>query len=79
MIDPAKTAKAHDAISDLLGVPMVTRWVIVAECINEDGEQELADITSPGLPYWDFTGMLTSAVQGREAQPMWSYDGEDDE
>lgn len=78
MLDPAKAALVQQSIADLLDVPIVTRWVVVAEVITEDGEQELHDVTSPGMPYWDFTGMLTAAAQGREAQPMWSYDEDDD-
>lgn len=72
-LDPKAQADLHRAIADAIGEPMVTRYVVVAEVITVDGEQSLADLTSPSLPYWDFTGMLTSALQGREAQPMWSY------
>ena len=74
----AKAATAQDAIADLLEVPMVTRWVVVAETIDANGERCLADITSPGLAYWDATGMLIAAAQGRAAQPMWSL-ADDDE
>ena len=69
----------EQALIDLTESERVTRWVVVAEIINRDGSQCLADITSPGLPYWDFTGMLTSALQGREAQPTWSAGGDDDD
>lgn len=71
-MDATKASALQYALTDLLDVSMVTRYVIVAEVISDDGSQSLADLTSPGLPYWDFTGMLTFALQGREAQPMWS-------
>lgn len=72
-LDHNAQSDLQQAIAAAIDVPMVTRYVVVAEIITSDGEQCLADLTSPGLPYWDFTGMLTAAMQGREAQPMWSY------
>lgn len=77
-LDPAKAEALRQAIADLIEQPMITRWVVVAETIDRDGSMNLADVTSPGLAYWDFTGMLTAALQGREAQPMWSYDDSED-
>lgn len=80
VLDSQRTTALQQAIADLTGVSMVTRYVVVAEVVNEDGSLGLADVTSPGMPYWDFTGMLTAALQGREAQPMWAHDpdGDDD-
>ena len=74
----SKTAADAEAVTSaaetLLGVPMVTRWVLVAEIIDADGSRGLADCTSPGLAYWDVTGMLTSALQTRASQPIWTID-----
>ena len=78
-LDPNAQADLQGAIAAAIDVPMVTRYVVVAEAITSDGEQQLADLTSPGLPFWDFIGMLTSALQGREAQPLWSYDDIEEE
>lgn len=78
-MDPKKLAAFEAALADLLGSAMVPRWVVVAETFESDGTLCLADLTSPGLAYWDFTGMLTAAAQGRSAQPAWSYASENDE
>lgn len=78
MIDPAAIGRLQQAVQDITGASMVTRFVVVAETVGDDGELLLSDITSPGLPYWDFTGMLTAAAQGREAQPMRAYSDEDE-
>ena len=50
---------------------MVTRYLVVAECIGEDGEPYLANLTSPGLPYYVAMGMAHDVLQSRSPQPMW--------
>ena len=78
-LDAQHSEAVATAIANLCGAAMVTRWVVVAEVVSNAGTIGLADCTSPGMPYWDFAGMLTSALQGREAQPMWSYDPDDED
>lgn len=50
-----------------------------AEVIDADGSRGLADCTSPGLAYWDVTGMLTSVLQHRAGQPNWTIPDDDDD
>lgn len=73
MNDYAENVQELEAVvKKITQASMVNRWVLVAEVINEDGERELRDVTSPGLAYWDVQGMTAAAAQGRAAQPMWS-------
>lgn len=65
-------SELEDAVKKITKASMVNRWILVAEVINEEGERELHDLTSPGLAYWDVQGMTMAAAQGREAQPLWS-------
>ena len=74
MINPDAYANLQDAITTITEASMVTRWVLIAEVIDDNGERNLADLTSPDLAYWDVAGMCTATIQGRETQPMWSYD-----
>ena len=67
-----------DAIAAQLDVPMVTRWVLVAETIEEDGEPAVHALTSPGLPLWAKYGLLSWEAQGAVPQPSWSSSGEDE-
>lgn len=78
-LDAKHSEAVATAIANLCGAAMVTRWVVVAEVVGSDGSLGLADVTSPGLAYWDFGGMLTAALQGREAQPVWSYNPDEEE
>ena len=49
-----------------------TRWVVVAECIEEDGELFLYTVLSDGLPYYVAHGMLSAQVEGYLPQPKWA-------
>lgn len=62
-----------DAIAAQLGVPMVTRWVLVAETIEDDGEPTVHSLTSPGLPLWQRYGLLQWDAQSWVPQPLWSH------
>lgn len=66
------TDNLTDAIAAQLGVPMVTRWVLVAEVIEEDGEPTLHSLSSPGLPLWSRYGLLSWGAQGCVPQPTWT-------
>ena len=43
-------AELLTAIQAATDSAMVTRYLVIAECIGEDGEPYLADLTSPGMP-----------------------------
>lgn len=66
----------RQAISEATGSAMVVNYVVVAECIGEDGVPYLADLTSPGLPYWTAMGMAHSLLSGHAPQPAWSENSE---
>lgn len=59
------------AITAATDASMVTRYLVIAECIGEDGEPYLADLTSPGMPYYVAMGMAHSVLQSRGPQPAW--------
>ena len=59
------------AITAATDASMVTRYLVIAECIGEDGEPYLAELTSPGMPYYVALGMAHSVLQSCGPQPMW--------
>ena len=59
------------AIQQATDASMVTRYLVIAECIGEDGTPYLADLTSPGMPYYVAMGMAHSVLQSHGPQPMW--------
>ena len=59
------------AIQQATDASMVTRYLVIAECIGEDGEPYIADLTSPGMPYYVAMGMAHSVLQSRGPQPAW--------
>ena len=64
-------AELLTAIQQATDASIVTRYLVIAECIGEDGEPYLADLTSPGMPYYVAMGMAHSVLQSRGPQPMW--------
>ncbi len=68
MNDDAELLTAIQAATDSA---MVTRYLVIAECIGEDGEAYLADLTSPGMPYYVAMGLAHSVLQSHGPQPMW--------
>lgn len=71
-LDPGKTMALQAAICDVLEVPMATRWYVVAEVIDEQGEPSLMGLRSPGLPIWVASGMLRWEADGLGPQPAWT-------
>jgi hypothetical protein len=37
---------------------LVTKWVVIAEVIDEDGDKVMHSLRSEDLPTWDYMGML---------------------
>jgi hypothetical protein len=59
---------------------MLIKGVLLAECIDEDGDRCLRFIASPDMMPWDMVGMLDSGMQ--DARNMGRYvvlDGDEDE
>ena len=64
-------ASFAQSIADECGASIVVRYLIVAECIGEDGSTYLAEFKSPGMAYWDVIGMCTATAQSAAPQPNW--------
>lgn len=62
----------REAVAAQTGAALVTDYLVIAACIDEDGTQYLANYISPGLPYWVALGMATSVQQSRGAEPAWT-------
>lgn len=60
------------AIQNATDAAIVTRYLVVAECVGEDGQPYLADLVSPGMPYYIAQGMAHSVLQSRSPQPTWT-------
>lgn len=58
---------------------MVTGWVVLVECIDSQGENNLACHTSQNLPVWRKKGMLHDVLFGEGwTRKVWSEDKEED-
>ena len=78
-IEFTKVAAIEAAITDALDAEIATRWVVVAETVDSNGEVSLASLCSPGLPVWVGSGMLRWEADTLAGQPVWSYAEDDDE
>ena len=78
-IEFTKAAAIEAAITDALDAEIATRWVVVAETVDSNGEVSLASLCSPGLPLWVRSGMLRWEADTLAGQPVWSYSEDDDE
>jgi hypothetical protein len=75
---------ADEGYSDLGGLigaafaaPLVTKWVVVAEVIDEDGDKCMQSMRSEDLPTWDFLGMLQFQLI-IEKQRLDTFSGDED-
>lgn len=50
------------------GVPLVTKWLVIAEVIDEDGDKGICQIESPDLTMWDAVGMLSFQLAVEKAR-----------
>lgn len=57
---------------------MVTKFLIIAVVIDEDGDEVISTFTSQGLKRWDSLGMLAFAQQVEDGRTVL-VDEEDDE
>lgn len=74
MSEEFEPADLTNEIAKALGVPIVTHYVVVANCIGEDGDQQVHDLSSPGMLYWQKYGLLGSSASSYEGQPLWSVE-----
>ena len=78
-IDYNKAAAIEQAITTALEAKMATRWVVVAETVDADGEVSLASLCSPGLPVWVRSGMLRWEADTLAGQPIWTAEDDDED
>lgn len=71
-VDPEKQLAVQNAICEALEVPMATRWYVVAEVIDGEGEPYLMGLRSPGLYPWTAAGLLRWEADSLAAQPQWA-------
>lgn len=57
--------QAHDALADLIREidpgAMLTRWVLLLEVVDDQGERALWTIAAPDQKAWDTLGLLDYA------------------
>lgn len=56
-------ASLADGIAKALSSDMITRWVVVIESIDENGDKGLWSVAQEDMRIWDSFGLLTSALQ----------------
>lgn len=61
--------RVRDALANAFGEggDMLTRWVLCAEIIDENGERFVWNVTSEDARAWDTLGLLGHAVQIEQA------------
>lgn len=82
--DTQKVDALAGHIAEFVGATLVTRYVVVAEALFEDGSFGLVDFHSPKLPYWMMHGMLQATMTDREhliydRYTYEDYDEDDDD
>ena len=77
MCDPNAERELRDAIAKAVDSPIISRYVIVFESVEEDGRPCIGRLPSPGLPMWMQMGMLNFEASGLTAQPLWTNTDED--
>jgi hypothetical protein len=62
--------KIASAISNILGeeAEMVTRWVVLVETLDKDGDRGLWSLADHDAKPWDTLGMLMFGVQKEQAR-----------
>lgn len=63
---PEQDQALRAAIGDRAGAAIITRYVIIAEGIQDDGGPSLIKFESPDLSAWDAIGMLRSLTAAVE-------------
>ncbi|GAA3371198.1 hypothetical protein GCM10020367_20890 [Streptomyces sannanensis] len=83
MTAPDLASDLHTAIADVLdrhGYGLLSRMILVAEIVDEDGALGLLLGSSPtDLPVWDRVGMLRYALHDTEADVIASRITQDEE
>jgi hypothetical protein len=69
MDDAEINAAVGDRLIDVLAGEheMVTKWLTIAEVVDDDGSRWIRVLTNDGAKAWDNLGLLTFAVQSEQA------------
>lgn len=67
-VTPEQDAAIRDAITARTGLPMITRYTVLAEGVQADGEPRLTHFHDDALPVWDEIGMHRSILTALEHQ-----------
>ena len=79
MCDPNAERELRDAIAKAVDSPIIGRYVVVFESVEEDGHSCIGRLPSPGLPMWMQMGMLNFEASGLVAQPIWTAEDDDED
>lgn len=77
----ALTVDLEQSLAEVLGEHergMLSRAVVVAEVLDDEGERSLSVLTTPGMPEWDALGLCRYGVLSIEgpAAAFFTEDGE---
>lgn len=68
----------HDGIVRAVGEnQMVSKWVLMVEVIDSDGERNLNKISSEHCSVWDAAGMLNLGLALYQGEAYANFEGED--
>lgn len=72
----AMNAEIHEALSTIIakyGSPITTKWVVLAESIEENGQRGMWMLTTPGQQRWESLGMLHYAIGKETAAEVLNF------
>lgn len=61
-------AEINALLTKEMGVPLVTKWLVLVELIDEDGDRKVGYLSSDNCAPWDEMGLLEYHRQYRESQ-----------
>ncbi len=62
------------ALADALPGEVVTRWVVVVEVVDAEGDRACYALAPPEAMVWDTLGLLTFALQREQAAAVSGQD-----
>lgn len=68
--DESVTTKLSAAISDVLGTQseMVTKWVVMIESMDEEGNRGVWTVTNEDAMPWDTLGIMMFGIQREQSR-----------
>lgn len=71
-------AALNEAITREMGMPLVTKWMILGELVDDDGDRRLFHVTSEHCLMADQLGLLAAHEQYTQARRIADLMAEDD-